>query len=49
MPNIQLINFAEKVQAESGIGETWSHLAFILVWFIGAAILTEKARNGSLI
>jgi len=40
MPNIQLINFAEKVQAGSGIGETWSHLAFILVWFIGAAILT---------
>src|SRR5690625_310767 len=40
IPNIQLINFAEKVQAGTGIGETWSHLAFILVWFIGAAILT---------
>lgn len=40
LPNIQLIDFAEKVQAGSGLGETWSHLAIIFAWFIGAAILT---------
>lgn len=40
MPNIQLINFAEKVQAGSGIGNVWSHLAIIFIWFIGTAIFT---------
>lgn len=40
MPNIQLINFAEKVQAGSGIGDTWNHVAIIIAWFIGTAILT---------
>jgi ABC-2 type transport system permease protein len=40
LPNIQLIDFANKVQAGSGIGDVWSHLAIILAWFIGAAFCT---------
>lgn len=40
LPNIQLIDFAEKVEAGNGIADIWSHLAIIFVWFIGAAILT---------
>lgn len=40
MPNIQLIDIAEKVQAGSGLSDIWSHLAIIFAWFIGATILT---------
>lgn len=40
MPNIQLINFANKVQAGMGFGSMWTHLVIIFAWFIGAAILT---------
>lgn len=40
MPNVQLINFAEEIQAGSGIADVWGHLAIIFAWFVGVAILT---------
>lgn len=41
LPNIQLIEFANKVQAGSGIVEVWMHLGIISAWFVGAAIITS--------
>ncbi len=40
LPNIQLIDFANKVQVGSGIADMWSHLVIIFAWFIGTTILT---------
>lgn len=40
LPNIQLIEYANKVQVGSGTGDAWSHLAIIFIWFIGAALFT---------
>ena len=41
LPNIQLIEFANKVQAGSGIVEVWMHVGIISAWFVGAAIITS--------
>lgn len=38
MPNIQLVDLANKVQAGSGMMDVWSNIVFILGWFIVTAV-----------
>lgn len=39
LPNIQLVDFAYKVEEGAGFGELWSHLAILLAWGIVTIIL----------
>ncbi|TXL63686.1 ABC transporter permease [Cerasibacillus terrae] len=40
LPNLQLIEFATKVQAGSGLTDVWSHLSVITAWFLIVSFLT---------
>lgn len=40
LPNIQLVDLANKVQLGAGITDVWTHLAIIFTWFVMTAILT---------
>ena len=40
LPNMQLIELANKVESGSGITNIWTHLAIIFTWFIVTAIIT---------
>lgn len=46
LPNIQLVEFAYKVEEGLGFGDLWSHLAILLAWavvsFIFAAFVYKK-------
>jgi ABC-2 type transport system permease protein len=39
LPNIQLLDFAYKVEDGAGFGELWGHLAILFVWGVAASIL----------
>ncbi|MBM7599676.1 ABC-2 type transport system permease protein [Virgibacillus halotolerans] len=40
LPNLQLIDLANKVESGAGIGSIWIHLAIIFAWFVVAAVIT---------
>lgn len=40
LPNIQLVEFAYKVEEGLGIGDLWSHLAILLAWAAVSFIVT---------
>lgn len=40
LPNVQLVDFANKVQTGSEISNVWLHLVIIFAWFVVTAILT---------
>lgn len=40
LPNIQLVDLANKVQADAVMSDVWMHLGVIFAWFVVTAILT---------
>lgn len=40
LPNVQLVDLANKVQTGSGISDVWLHLCIIFAWFVVTAMLT---------